>query len=86
MPPSSASDLPQRRRGATSTTDSTIGTIIAAVAVFETHMLMKAVAPIVPATMALGRVPTSRSVMKAMRRSSPQRAIASASTKPPRNR
>ena len=73
-------------RAATSTTDSTIGTIIAAVAVFETHMLMKAVAPIVPATIAFGRVPTRRSVMNAMRRSSPQRAMASASTKPPKKR
>ena len=86
MPPSSASDLPRRRRSATSTTDSTIGTIIAAVAVLETHMLMNAVAPIVPATMAFARVPTRRSVMNAMRRSSPQRAMASARTKPPKNR
>ncbi len=86
MPPSSASVLPVRRRNATSTTDSTIGTIIAAVAVFDTHMLMNAVAPMVPATIALGRVPTTRRVRKAIRRSRPQRAMASASTKPPRKR
>ena len=75
-----------RRRSATSITDSTIGTIIAAVAVFDTHMLTNAVAAIVPATIAFGRVPTNRSVANAMRRSSPQRWIASASTKPPRKR
>ena len=86
MPPCSVRPLPVRLRSATSTTDSTIGTIIAAVAVFETHMLRNAVAPMVPATIALGRVPTSRSVKKAMRRSRPQRAIASAITKPPRKR
>ncbi len=34
-----------------------MGTIIAAQAVFETHMLRNAVAPIVPATIAFGRVP-----------------------------
>ena len=67
-------------------TDSAIGTIIAAVAVFDTHMLMNAVAPMQPATTPPGRVPTSRSVRNAMRRSSPQRWIVSASTKPPRNR
>jgi hypothetical protein len=49
-------------------------------------MLMNAVAPMMPATMARGRVPTSRKVRNAIRRSSPQRWIASASTKPPRNR
>ena len=86
MPPCSVRPLPVRLRSATSITERTIGTIIAAVAVFETHMLRNAVAPIVPATIAFGRVPTSRNVKKAMRRSSPQRAMASAITKPPRNR
>ena len=66
--------------------DSAIGTIIAAVAVFDTHMLTNAVAPMMPATIAAGRVPTSFSVWNAIRRSSPQRWIASASTKPPRKR
>jgi len=56
--------LPVRRRSATSITESTIGTIIAAVAVFDTHMLTSAVAAIVPATIALGRVPTMRSVAR----------------------
>jgi hypothetical protein len=86
MPPCSDRPRPVRRRSATSITDSTIGTIIAAVAVFDTHMLTNAVAAMVPPTIALGRVPTSLSVAKAMRRSSPQRWMASASTKPPRKR
>ena len=86
MPPCSASVLPVRRDSDRSTTDSAIGTIIAAVAVFDTHMLMNAVAPMMPATMDAGRVPTSRSVWNAIRRSRPQRWMDSASTKPPRNR
>ncbi len=54
MPPSRRAPLPVRRRSTTSITESTIGTIIAAVAVFDTHMLTNAVAAIVPATIAFG--------------------------------
>ena len=67
-------------------TDSAIGTIIAAVAVFDTHMLRNAVAPMMPATIAPVRVPTRCRVRNAMRRSRPQRWIAIASTNPPRKR
>ena len=49
MPPCSARFLPVRRTSARSTTDNAIGTIIAAVAVFDTHMLRNAVAPMIPA-------------------------------------
>ena len=63
-----------------------IGTIMAAHAVFETHMLRKAVTAINPPTIALGRAPTNRRVKKAMRRSSPQRSMASPMMKPPMKR
>lgn len=49
------------------------GTIMAAVAVFDTHMEMKPVAIITPAIMAPGEVPTNCIVFKAMRLSKPQR-------------
>ncbi len=74
------------RRSTRTTTLSAIGSIIAAVAVLETNMLSTAVASMIPATMFAGRVPTRRRVISAMRRSSPQRCMASASRKPPRNR
>ena len=63
-----------------------IGTIMAAHAVFETHMLRKAVTTMKPPTMAPGRAPTRRRVKKAMRRSRPQRSMASPMMNPPMKR
>ena len=63
-----------------------IGVIMAAHAVFETHMLRNAVTTMKPPMMAPGRAPTSRSVKKAMRRSRPQRSMARPMMKPPMNR
>ncbi len=57
-----------------------------AVAVFETHILRKAVTAITAATRWDIRGPTCRSANRAIRRSTPQRAIARASKNPPRKR
>ena len=86
MPPDSRSPLPVRERSTRSITLTAMGTIIAAHAVFEIHMLRNAVATMKPATIAPGRVPVRRSVKKAMRRSSPQRSMASPRMKPPMKR
>ena len=66
--------------------DSAIGTIIAAVALFEIHMLTKAVAAITPAITRSGDLPARPIAARAILRSSPHRVIAAASMKPPRNR
>ena len=63
-----------------------IGTIIAAVAVFETHADRKPVAAMRPITIRRGSVPKMRIVRSAMRRSKCQRWIAAAMRKPPRKR
>ena len=63
-----------------------IGTIMAAQAVFETHMLRNAVTAMKPPTIAPGHAPTRRKMPKAMRRSSPQRSMASPMMKPPMKR
>jgi len=44
-----------------------IGSIITALAVFETHMLRTAVMPMNPATMLFGLVPANLNTKKAMR-------------------
>ena len=75
-----------RLRNTRSMTLSAIGTIMAAHAVFETHMLRNAVTAMKPPTMAPGRAPTRRRVKKAMRRSRPQRSMASPMMKPPMKR
>ena len=67
-------------------TDSAMGNIIAVVAVLDTNMLSTAVASMKPATMFVGRSPTRRSVISAMRRSRPHRCIDNATRNPPRKR
>ena len=75
-----------RFRRTRSTTLRAIGTIMAAHAVFETHMLRNAVTAMKPPTMAPGRAPTRRRMKNAMRRSRPQRSMDRPMTKPPRKR
>ena len=78
--------MPVRVRNTRSMTLSAIGTIMAAHAVFETHMLKNAVTAMKPPMIAPGRAPTRRNVKKAMRRSRPQRSMASPMMKPPMKR
>ena len=68
------------------TTLKPMGSIMAAVAVLETNMLMMAVASMPPPIMLAGRVPTRRSVTMATRRSSPHRCMERARRNPPRKR
>ena len=63
-----------------------MGSIITVVAVLLIHMLRKAVAIMNPPTMRSGRVPTTSTVSKAIRRCRFQRSIASAIINPPMNR
>ncbi len=63
-----------------------IGNIMAAVAVFDTKALNTAVAIMKPNTIREGLVATRRNVNKAIRRSRPQRRIASDSKNPPKNK
>ena len=67
-------------------TEMPIGSIITAVAVFDTHMEMKPVAIMKPAIIGPGRSPMMLSVTSAMRRCRFQRCMARAMRKPPRNR
>ena len=69
-----------------SSTEMPMGSIMTAVAVFETHMDRKPVAIMNPAIICGGLVPISRTVSRAMRRCRFQRCMASASRKPPMNR
>ena len=67
-------------------TETPIGTIITAVAVFETHMLRNAVASMNPPMTRVALVPIARTVSSAMRRCRFHRCMASAIRKPPMNR
>ncbi len=62
-----------------------MGTIMTAVAVFETHMVIRPVATMRPSTSLFGVVPTASTVTRAMRRCRFQRWMASARKKPPMN-
>ena len=62
------------------------GSIIAAVAVFEIHMLRKAVAIMNPRINLEGAVPKSVMTFSAIRRCSPDFSIAAAIKKPPMKR
>lgn len=66
--------------------DRPIGSIMTVVAVFDTHMLMNAVAAMNPPTIRAGRMPAVRTVTSAMRRCNPQRCMARASMNPPMKR
>ena len=63
-----------------------MGNIIAAVAVFEIHMEMKAVATMNPSTSRRGLVPTADTMARAIRRCSPQRSMVTAMKNPPMKR
>ena len=63
-----------------------MGSIIAVVAVLETNALNTAVTSMNPPIMFTGLLPTSLSVISAMRRSNPHRCIDSAMRNPPMNR
>jgi hypothetical protein len=67
-------------------TDIPIGSIITAVAVFETHIEMNPVAIMKPAIIGPGLSPMMLSVTSAMRRCRFHRCMASAMRKPPRKR
>ena len=69
-----------------SSTDTPIGSIITAVAVFETHMETKPVATMKPRTSRDGLVPIMPTIARAMRLWRFQRCIARARMKPPMNR
>jgi hypothetical protein len=81
-----SSPAPRRWFFTRSTTEAPIGSIITAVAVLETHMLMRAVASMNPAINRRGLVPTIAIVTSAMRAWSPLRCMASPSIRPPANR
>src|SRR5690606_39656479 len=68
------------------TTDRPMGSIMIAVAVLLTHMLMKAVAIMKPPIWWLGLLPTASNTLSAMRLCRFQRCMASPRTKPPMNR
>ena len=67
-------------------TEIPMGSIITAVAVFETHMETNPVAIMKPAIIGPGLLPMMDRVMRAIRRCRFQRCMAKAMRKPPRNR
>ena len=67
-------------------TESPIGSIIVAVAVFEIHSEMKAVAARKPNSRRRGSVPIARMITSAMRRCRFHCCIAAAMHMPPRNK
>ena len=67
-------------------TDTPIGSIITAVAVFDTHMLRNPVAIMNPAITLVDRVPIARTVSRAIRRCRFHRCMAIAMRNPPMNR
>ena len=83
--PTGATSGPNRWR-TRSITDRAIGSIMTVVAVFEIHMLRKALATMKPSTRRSGRLPTRRMMWSAIRRCRPQVCIERAIMKPPRKR
>ena len=81
-----ATSLPRLRSVTSASTEVAMGSIISAVAVFETHIDRNPVASIIPSTIRRGDSPTRRSVSSAMRRCRFHFSIAMAIRKPPRNR
>lgn len=63
-----------------------MGTMMTAVAVVETHMVISALGSMRPKTIWLGLVPTARMISRATRRCRFQRCVARPSTMPPRTR
>lgn len=77
---------PPERSATSASTESAIGSIISAVAVFDTHIEMNPVAIMTPSTIRLGVVPTTRRVSSAIRRCRCHFCIAIAIRNPPMNR
>ena len=73
-------------RAVKASTDIPMGSIMTAVAVLETHMLMNPVAIMNPPISWRGLVPTSNTVASAIRRCRFHRCSARASMNPPMNR
>lgn len=75
-----------RSRFTSTSTETPIGSIITAVAVFETHMEMNPVAIMGPRISREGLVPMAPTIASAMRLWRFQRCMARASMNPPMNR
>ena len=70
----------------TVTTETAMGRSISVVEVLEIHMLTNAAAIMNPATRPRASAPDRANTLSAMRRWRPQRSIARAITKPPKNK